>query len=88
MIESETIMAALAGRRMMSLGNLAQALDCDWTELVDDIRDLEQQGQVRVVSSQCGGSCSSCAGCGDDEPAKPAWSDRSIIISLLPLEDD
>ena len=87
MIESETIMSALAGKRMMSLGNLAMALGCLWTELVDDIRELEEQAQVRVVTSQCGGGCSSCAGCDDSKPTKPDYSDRSIIICLLPVED-
>ncbi len=87
MIESKTIMTALTGKRMMSLDNLATALNCLWTELVDDIRALEKQQQVRVVTSQCGGGCSSCAGCGDTESVELEWSERSIVISLLPVED-
>lgn len=85
MKNTETIMTALAGRRMMTLGNLAVALNCVWTQLIEALRDLERQSRVRVVSSQCGGGCSSCAGC-DSESMPPVWSDRSIVISLVPEE--
>ena len=85
MIESESILQVLDGKRMMSLGNLAEMLDCAWEELIDAMRELEQRALVRVVTSQCGGaSCSSCAGCSSEYPSEPEWSDRSIVISMKP----
>ncbi len=81
----DQIMEILTPRRMMSVGNIALALESEPAALIPFIQELEADGRVRYAFSKCSGSCSSCSSdCGDEaaEPSAPAITDASIVISL------
>lgn len=76
-------MSYLEGVRMISVPNLASALNTETKELFPVLENLADEGHLRFGGPLCHSACGNCSTDACENPEDTVRKESSIIISMM-----